>query len=154
MNTCKKISLQTKILGLISTLILLIIFLLASIFTYLQSVDARHQVEQLALQAAKTISLMPELREAIEKNNLETDFRPIVEQVKDQVHAANIIVENREEIIYSHSDPSQVGKKNVEQTNYHALIFGGSNNFEVDREGEQYSLERFRLLETMGIILE
>ena len=74
MNTCKKISLQTKILGLISTLILLIIILLASIFTYLQSVDARNQVEQLALQSAKTISLMPELRDAIEKNNLEDRF--------------------------------------------------------------------------------
>ncbi|WP_299086782.1 sensor histidine kinase [uncultured Metabacillus sp.] len=129
----KKITLQTKILGLISTLILIIIFLLASIFAYLQSVDTRNQVEQLALQTAKTISLMPELREAIEKNNLETNFRPIAEQVKDQVHAANIMIENRNEIIYSHVSPNKVGTMSSDHTNYHALLFGGSNIFEVER---------------------
>ncbi|MBO1514564.1 ATP-binding protein [Metabacillus bambusae] len=134
MHKFKKMPLQTKVLGLISTLILLIIILLASIFAYLQSVDTRNQVEQLALQSAKTISLMPELKEAIEKNDLEAHFRPIAEQVKDQVHAANIIIENRKEIIYSHSDPGKVGEKSFDHTNYHALIFGGSNNVEVDRE--------------------
>ncbi|MBZ5752856.1 ATP-binding protein [Metabacillus rhizolycopersici] len=130
----KKIRLQTKILGLISTLILVIIILLASIFSYLQSVDTRNQVKQLALQSAKTISLMPELRGAIEKRDLEAHFRPIAEQVKDQIHAENIIIENREQIIYSHSNPSQVGRKSLDHTNYHALIFGGSNTFEVERE--------------------
>lgn len=134
MTKFKKVTLQTKILGLISSLILLIITLLASIFAYLQAVDTKNQVEQLALQSAKSISLMPELREAIEKNDLEAHFRPIAEQVKDQVHAANIIIENREEIIYSHSNPNQVGEKSFDHTNYHALIFGGSNNFEVDRD--------------------
>ncbi|MFC0274948.1 ATP-binding protein [Metabacillus herbersteinensis] len=134
MGKNKRYTLQTKILVLISSLILLIITLLASIFAYLQAVDTRNQVEQLALQTARSISLMPELREAIEKNNLEANFRPIAEQVKDQVNAANILVENREEITYSHSNPNQVGEKSLDHTNYHALIFGGSHNFEVDRE--------------------
>ncbi|KKI93836.1 ATPase [Bacillus sp. SA1-12] len=133
MNKINKISLQTKILGLISTLILVIIFLLASIFAYLQSVDTRNQVEQLALQAAKSISLMPELREAIEDKDLEISFRPIAEQVKDQVNAANIMIENRNEIIYSHVTPDKVGSKSSGHTNYHALLFGGSNIFEVER---------------------
>lgn len=128
------IPLQTKILGLISTLILLIVILLASIFAYLQFVDARAQVEQLALLSAKTISLMPELRDAIERNEIEARFRPIAEQVKDQVQASNIIIENREEIIYSHIDSDQVGKNSLENTNYHALVFGGSYNFELERE--------------------
>ena len=134
MKKPKKISLQTKILGLISTLILLLIILLASIFAYLQSVDTRNQVKQLALQSAKTISLMPELRDAIEKEEVEAHFRPVAEQVKDQVHAANIIIENREGIIYSHVNPSLVGQESLDHTNYHALIFGGSNTFEVERE--------------------
>lgn len=134
MNKLKNIPLQSKILGLISSLIFLIIILLASIFAYLQSVDTRSQVQQLALQSAKSISLMPELRDAIEKKEIETDFRPIAEQVKDQVHAADIIIENREGIIYSHVNPSLVGQKSIDDTNYHALVFGGSNNFEVERE--------------------
>ena len=134
MNKMKSIPLQTKILGLISTLILLIIMLLASIFAYLQSVDTRNHVKQLALQSAKSISLMPELREAIEINDIETRFRPIAEQVKDQVHAANIIIESREEIIYSHVNPNLVGQKSLDDTSYQSLIFGGSTNFEVERE--------------------
>ncbi|MFJ5770273.1 ATP-binding protein [Psychrobacillus sp. NPDC093180] len=134
MNKLKNIPLQTKILGLISTLILLIIILLASIFAYLQSVDTRNHVKQLALQSAKSISLMPELRDAIEQKDIETHFRPIAEQVKDQVHAANIIIENREGIIYSHTNPSLVGQKSLDNTSYQTLVFGGSNNFELQRE--------------------
>jgi CitB family two-component system sensor histidine kinase CitS len=146
----KRISLQTKILGLISTLILLIIILLASIFAYIQAVESRDQVEQLLLQSAKVISLMPEFRDAIENNNLEAQFRPIAEQVKDQVDAANIIIENREEIIYSHSNPSQVGKKSLDHTNYHALIFGGVNNFEVEREGESVLIGKVPIISDFG----
>jgi len=130
----KKIPLQTKILGLISTLILFIVFLLASIFAYLQYVDARTQVKQLALQTAMTISLMPELKESIGKSDLELRFRPIAEQVIDQVNAENIIIEDREKIIYSHRSPSQVGQKSFDHTNNYGLIFGGSNNFELERE--------------------
>lgn len=133
MNKLKNIPLQTKILGLISTLILLIIILLASIFAYLQSGDTRNHVKQLALQSAKSISLMPELRDAIETKDIETGFRPIAEQVKDQVNAADIIIENREGIIYSHVNPNLIGQKSVDDTSYQALIFGGSNNFEVER---------------------
>lgn len=135
-NTLKKnkIPLQTKILGLISTLILFIVCLLASVFAYLQYVDARTQVKQLALQSAMTISLMPELKESIGKSDLELSFRPIADQVIDQVNAENIIIEDREKIIYSHRNPSQVGKKSFDHTNNHGLIFGGSNNFEVERE--------------------
>ncbi|WP_419959162.1 hypothetical protein [Psychrobacillus sp. BM2] len=53
-------------------------------------------MKQLALQSAKSISLMPEIQDAIDKKELETKFRPITEQVRDQVNAADIIVENRE----------------------------------------------------------
>lgn len=130
----KKIPLQTKILGLISTLILFIVFLLASIFAYLQYVDARTQVKQLALQSAMTISLMPELKESIGKSDLDLRFRPIADQVIDQVNAENIIIEDREKIIYSHRSPRQVGQKSFDHTNNYGLIFGGSNNFELERE--------------------
>lgn len=134
MKKSKFIPLQTKILGLMSTLVLLIVILLASIFAYLQFIDEREHVKQLVLQAAKTVSLMPELLEVIETRDIESHFRPIAEQVKDQVRAANIIIENREEIVYSHMDPTQVGEKSLDDTNYHAFVFGGSYNFEVERE--------------------
>lgn len=134
MTGINKIPLQTKILGLISALVLFIVILLAGIFAYLESVDTRAQVEQLALQTAKTIALMPELREGIEQKDIDSRFRPIAEQVKDQVNAADIVIENREEIIYSHVDSTLISQKSMDPANYQALIFGGSNNFEVARK--------------------
>ncbi len=129
-----KISLQFKVLSLISVLLLVIILLLAGIFSYILYVDSRTQAEQLVLQTAKTISFMPELYEAIKEDNLEEIFRPIAEQVKDQANASNIVIENRELIIYSHSDLELIGQRNSNHTNDQALIFGGSNSFEIDRE--------------------
>ncbi|PGT81769.1 MULTISPECIES: ATP-binding protein [Bacillaceae] len=129
-----KISLQFKVLSLISVLLLVIILLLAGIFSYILYVDSRTQAELLVLQTAKTISLMPELYEAIKEDNLEEIFRPIAEQVKDQANASNIVIENRERIIYSHSDLKLVGQRNSNHTNDQALIFGGSSSFEIDRE--------------------
>lgn len=134
MTGINKIPLQTKILGLISALVLFIVILLAGIFAYLESIDTREQVEQLALQTAKTIALMPELREGIEQKDIDSRFRPIAEQVKDQVNAADIVIENREEIIYSHVDSTLISQKSMDPANYQALIFGGSNNFEVARK--------------------
>jgi two-component system, CitB family, sensor histidine kinase CitS len=134
MKGTNKISLQSKVLSLISALLLVIILLLAGIFSYILYLDSRTQVEQLVLQTAKTISLMPELYEAIEEDNLEGKFRPIAEQVKDQANASNIVIENRELILYSHSDLHLIGQKNSNHTSDQALIFGGSNSFELDRE--------------------
>lgn len=146
----KKISLQTKILRLISTLILFIVLLLASIFAYLQYVDAITQVKQLALQSAMTISLMPELKESIENSDLEQNFRPIADQVMDQVNAENIIIEDREKIIYSHINPSQVGKRSSDHTSNHALIFGGSKNFEVERESGSVLIGKVPIIADSG----
>lgn len=134
MRTYKKIPLQFKILSLITGLIVVVIFLLVGISSYVLYIDSRNQVEQLVLQTAKTIALMPELQEAIAENELEETFRPIAEQVKDQIHASNIVIEDRDSIIYSHTDPSQIGTEYDHDADDQVLTFGGSYNFEVDRE--------------------
>ena len=62
-----QVSLQTKIVGLSAALIITVIVLLASIFSYMQFVESKRQAEQLALQAAKSISFMPEVKTAFQK---------------------------------------------------------------------------------------
>ena len=62
-----QVSLQTKIVGLSAALIITVIVLLASIFSYMQFVESKRQAEQLALQAAKSISFMPEVKAAFQK---------------------------------------------------------------------------------------
>ncbi|HWO96529.1 MAG TPA: sensor histidine kinase [Bacillus sp. (in: firmicutes)] len=125
-----KVSLQTKILTLIIILILLVIFLLASIFAYIQSVETKRQVEQLALQTAKSISFMPEIKEAFQTGNPKAAVQPIIEQAQEQAGAANVIVEDREEIIYSHVHPKWIGRKMPDNQSYRALIFGGYYTWE------------------------
>ncbi|TYR79409.1 sensor histidine kinase [Priestia megaterium] len=119
------VSLQTKIVGLTVLLIVIVIVLLASIFSYMQSIESKRQAEQLALQAAKSISFMPEVKEAFEKDNPSHYIQPLAEQVREQIGAATIIVENRQEIAYSHSNLKRIGEKNPSSANYRALMFGG-----------------------------
>ncbi|PAE62946.1 hypothetical protein CHH90_16145, partial [Bacillus licheniformis] len=52
-------SLQTKIMGLIAALLILVIGLLTVTFAVQQTKEGRKQSEQLAVQTAKTISYMP-----------------------------------------------------------------------------------------------
>ncbi len=67
MKKSRKVSLQTKIVSLIITLILFVVLLLAGIFVYIQSVDTKHQVEQLALQTAKSLSFYASYKRGFSK---------------------------------------------------------------------------------------
>lgn len=89
------ISLETKTVGLTVGLVLLVVTLLASIFSYMQAVESKKQAEQLALQAAKSISFMPEVKQAFNDKNPSKVIQPLAEQVREQIGAEAIIVENR-----------------------------------------------------------
>lgn len=128
-----QVSLQTKIVGLSAALIITVIVLLASIFSYMQFVESKRQAEQLALQAAKSISFMPEVKAAFQKKQPSRYIQPLAEQVREQIGAASIVVQNREQIIYSHSNQKWIGKKNKEAVNDRALLFGGY--YTLDGEG-------------------
>lgn len=53
--------------------------------------------------------------------------------MREQIGAASIVVQNREQIIYSHSNQKWIGKKNKEAVNDRALLFGGY--YTLDGEG-------------------
>ncbi len=125
-----KISLQTKVLGLISILILLIIALLAGIFSYMQALETKQHVEQLAGQAARSISLMPEIIHMVEKNEASKNVHSIAARLKEQIDAEDVIIENRKEIVYSYSAPEMIGERNFDYISFRALVFGGSYTIE------------------------
>lgn len=127
-----KTSLKTKILGLISTLILLIIILLAGIFSYLQATETKRHVGEIARQSASSISLMPEIINIVETSNSTDKVHSIAVQLIDQIEAADIIITNRKEIVYSYSAPELIGQKNFERASFRALVFGGSYAIEID----------------------
>lgn len=125
------VSLQTKILGLITTLILFVVILLTGIFAYLEYQETQMQKKQLALQTAKTVSFMPTVKEAFLSKESFGDVQRIAEQVRAQSGAVSIIVSNQDEIMYSHPDSDEIGEKIKGNDNYKALVFGGYYNSET-----------------------
>lgn len=61
-------SLQTKIMGLIAALLILVIGLLTVTFAVQQTKEGRKQSEQLAVQTAKTISYMPPVKSSFKRS--------------------------------------------------------------------------------------
>ncbi|MCU5597346.1 ATP-binding protein [Bacillus wiedmannii] len=134
MKKSRKVSLQTKIVSLIITLILFVVLLLAGIFVYIQSVDTKRQVEQLALQTAKSLSFMPAIKDAFQNNEHKSTIQSIAEQVREQASADYVIIEDRFGVMYSHSNSELIGTKSNNPYNYEALTFGGYYTLEGNGE--------------------
>ncbi|RLL43890.1 sensor histidine kinase [Oceanobacillus piezotolerans] len=123
----KRVSLQTKILGLVLTLSLFLVFLLTAYFTYM---EARQIIEDrglLALNLSKTISFMPSIIEAFESEDPPKIIQPIAERIRMETGAEFVVVGNRDRIRYSHPVESQIGKQMV-----------GGDSERVFQEGEYY----------------
>ncbi|MES5953626.1 sensor histidine kinase [Bacillus fungorum] len=134
MKKSRKVSLQTKIVSLIIALILFVVLLLAGIFVYIQSVDTKRQVEQLALQTAKSLSFMPAIKEAFQNNEHKNTIQSIAEQVREQAGADYVIIEDSSGVMYSHSNSELIGTKSNNPYNYEALTFGGYYTLEGNGE--------------------
>ncbi|MGA4499966.1 ATP-binding protein [Bacillus bombysepticus] len=134
MKKSRKVSLQTKIVSLIIALILFVVLLLAGIFVYIQSVDTKRQVEQLALQTAKSLSFMPAIKDAFQNNEHKSTIQSIAEQVREQAGADTVIIEDRFGVMYSHSNSELIGTKSNNPYNYEALTFGGYYTLEGNGE--------------------
>ena len=76
---------------------------------------------------------MPEVKAAFQKKQPSRYIQPLAEQVREQIGAASIVVQNREQIIYSHANRKWIGKKDKEAVNDRALLFGGY--YTLDGEG-------------------
>ncbi|MGG4547539.1 hypothetical protein ABER02_07085 [Rossellomorea marisflavi] len=97
------VSLQTKLLVLILTLLSSVILLLSGTFAYFESKETEKEVGQLALQVATTVSLIPGIREAFHTEDPAKIIQPMTIQMKEQVGAEFIVVGNKDSIRYSHT---------------------------------------------------
>ncbi|MUK90162.1 GHKL domain-containing protein [Ornithinibacillus sp. L9] len=120
----QKISLKTKILVLITGLIVLVTILLTAINAYLESKDIEEQIGQQALHVATTISVMPTIVEAYKLENPSEVIQPIVEEIREFIGAEFIVVGNHDSIRYAHPDEEKIGKKMVGGDNDRALLHG------------------------------
>ncbi len=119
-----RVSLQTKILVLIISLIFFIIILLTGIISYLEYKETETQIGERALQAAKTFSFMPAVQNAFQLEEPETVIQPLAEKIREEIGAEYIVVGNNESIRYAHPDPAKIGREMVGGDNGQALDAG------------------------------
>ncbi|WP_430790802.1 ATP-binding protein [Virgibacillus flavescens] len=120
----KMVSLQTKILGLIITLILVVTILLTGIIAYIESEETKENIGDRALHVATIISFMPSIKEAFNAEKPEERIQPIAERIREKVGAEFIVVGNAEGVRYSHPNEWKLGKHMVGGDNERALIHG------------------------------
>lgn len=126
----EKVSLETKILGLVLSLSLFLILLLTTSFSYMEGRQIVKDKGQLALELSKTISFMPTVTEAFETDDPAGIIQPIAEKIRRETGAEFIVVGNKEGIRYSHPLVSEIGKR----------MEGGDNSRAI-RDGEYYVSE-------------
>ncbi|ARI76408.1 ATP-binding protein [Halobacillus mangrovi] len=119
-----RVSLQTKILGLVFIIIVSVTILLAGIFAYWQKEETEEKMGQLALQAATTVSFMPTIKEAFERENPSKIIQPIALHIQEEVGAEFVVVGNNNSIRYAHPDSWKIGKRMVGGDNEKALKGG------------------------------
>ncbi len=124
LNSLLKVSLQTKLLGLILSLLLFVIIVLTGVYSYWESKQTEEQMGQLALQVATTVSFMPMIKDAFELGEPSLVIQPIAEQIRTEVGAEFVVVGNKESVRYSHPDEWKIGRKMVGGDNAKALKSG------------------------------
>lgn len=138
MNRLLKVPLQVKILGLVISLLLIVIGLLTWMFAYRESQEDVSQAEDLAMQTAKTLSYMPVIQDSFKNEEPVEDLSVVTEQIRDQVEASAVLIENRDGQIYSFVGQA-IGDGDPEER-YRALVFG-SNNLIHTGDGDEEVLK-------------
>lgn len=105
--------LHTKLILLIGTLIIFLILILGSLFSFMLQDTVEEQIGQRALRVAQTVAQIPEIRKAFSEPEPWKIIQPIVEEVRENIEAEFIVVGNREGIRYSHPIPERIGKEMV-----------------------------------------
>jgi two-component system, CitB family, sensor histidine kinase CitS len=138
MKRLLEVPLQVKILGLVISLLLIVIGLLTWMFAYRESQEDVEQAEDLAMQTAKTLSYMPVIQDSFREKEPVENLGAVTEQIRDQVEASAILIENREGQIYSFV--GQGSGSDDTKNRYRALVYG-SNDLIHTGEGKDEVLK-------------
>lgn len=123
-TTMKRVTLQTKILGLIIGLVVSVTILLAGIISYIESEETEQSIGNRALTVATSVSFMPSVKEAFALDDPAAVIQPLAEKIREKVGAEYIVIGNSDSIRYAHPDEKKLGKRMVGGDNSRALIKG------------------------------
>jgi len=117
-------SLKSKMIVLISLLIVGIFILFAGFLHTFISNTIEDQVGKRALSVAKTVASIPEVKDAFDLEDPASVIQETVSPIQEETGAEFIVVGNREGIRYSHPNPERIGEKMVGGDNERALEDG------------------------------
>ncbi|TGU85795.1 sensor histidine kinase, partial [Mesorhizobium sp. M00.F.Ca.ET.186.01.1.1] len=127
MTTARKaMSLQTRMILLVTVGIILIISSVGAVFSSMVASSIEDQIGKKALSVAKIVANDPELRRAFDSASPSALIQPIAENVRMQTGAEFVVVGNREGIRYAHPLPDRIGKSMVGGDNEPGLAHGQS----------------------------
>ena len=124
MHFIKKASLQTRMILLVSLLVLLLVLIASGIYTAIIGDILEQQIGQRALQMAETVARIPLVQEQIVKPHAEGRLQDLAEKIRLETGAEFIVIGNKDGIRYSHPFPDRLGKQMVGGDNAPALQRG------------------------------
>jgi len=126
----KNASLQTKITGLLLGIIILVIMILSGIFAYTNIEQIVSNKYKLSLQTAKTVALLPSVREGITDENNRQLLQYLTDQFSIENDADFIIIQDKDGRILTHPEEDYLGEVHEFQDGHMARVFGGVYNIE------------------------
>ncbi|WP_101845120.1 sensor histidine kinase [Halobacillus sp. Marseille-P3879] len=119
------VSIQTKILGLVTGLIIFVIVLLLGVFTYFDTQQIFSNKKDLSLQTATTLSFMPTVSQALEGEEPYSELKTLSERIRMQSGANFVVVQDKFGKVITHPDQERVGEVQIFDDGYKARVFGG-----------------------------
>jgi two-component system, CitB family, sensor kinase len=122
----KSLNLQTKMIFLITSLLVFMLVFLGFLFNNMLSSSLEDQIGKRALNVAQSVARMPTVQDAFQTDDPSAIIQPIVEEIRKETNAQFIVVGNREEIRYSHPLKERIGQKMAGGDSHPALEKGES----------------------------
>ena len=118
------LSIKWKMVLIICSLVISMLLLMGLFINKVYSDTLEDQLGKRALYVAKTVALIPAIRDAFAADDPAAIIQPIVEPIRQATDAEFIVLEDTESIRYSHPLEERLGKKMVGGDNDLALIHG------------------------------
>ncbi|QNB47883.1 two-component system sensor histidine kinase DcuS [Thermanaerosceptrum fracticalcis] len=108
-----RLRLQTKIFLLIFLVVLFSLMIAGYFITDYVSVEIESQISQLALDLARAVAEIPDIKNNVGKKDGHLIINPIAEEIRKKSKAEFIVVIDMESIRYSHPVAERIGQKFV-----------------------------------------
>lgn len=119
-----KITIRTKIIFLVSSIIAFVTILLSGSYAFMEMNDIESTLGDKALSTATYVAASPVVRDAFSAEEPSEVLQPYAERIRRQAGAEFVVIGNTEGIRYAHPDPWQIGESMVGGDNDRALLEG------------------------------